>query len=78
MYFASSMGLVKSRPMETTDAPTMPVVAAKRIAMIVAAMAMPPRWRPRATDRLSNNRPATPDWFSSCPIRTNSGTARRL
>ena len=46
---------------QTSDAPTMPVVAAKRMAMSVAAIAMPPRWRPRATERLSNRRPATPD-----------------
>ena len=78
LYFASSIGFVKSSPMDTTDAPTIPVVAAKSIAMSVAATAIPPRCRPRATDRLSNSLPATPDWLSSCPIRTNSGTARRL
>ena len=61
LYFASSIGPTNSRPIETTDAPTMPVVAAKRMAMSVAAIAMPPRWRPRATERLSNRRPATPD-----------------
>ena len=61
LYLASSMGFVKSRPMDVTEAPTMPVVAAKRMAISVAATAIPPRCLPRARERLSKSRPATPD-----------------
>ncbi len=60
LYFASSIGPTNSRPIETTDAPTM-VVAAKedgderRRDRHAAALAAGGR------QRLSNRRPATPD-----------------
>ncbi len=64
-----------SRPMVTTVAPTMPVLAASSMPTRVTEMPSPPRRRPNSIAMVSSRFSATRERSSITPMNTNSGTA---
>jgi hypothetical protein len=64
-----------SRPMVTTVAPTMPVLAASSMPTTVTEMPSPPRMGPNSSDMVSSRFSATLERSSITPMNTNSGTA---
>ena len=67
-----------NKPMVTTVAPTMPVLAASNIPTNVTAMPMPAFRLPITTAIASNKFSATFDFSSITPIKTKSGTAIKV
>src|SRR5262245_27262162 len=62
-------------PMVMTLAPTIPVDAARMAPTTTTEMAMPPRSRPNSRAIVSRSSSASPDFSSTTPMKTNSGTA---
>ena len=58
-----------------TEAPTMPVVAAMMVPMMVTDMARPPGMRRVSTCSAFRSSSATPDFSRIVPMKTNIGTA---
>ena len=69
------MAGMDSKPSKTTEAPTMPVEAAKRIPINVTVIPKPPRTRPKSSCIANIMRCATPDLSSIKPIKINIGKA---
>ena len=61
----------------TTDAPMIPVVAARMVPMTVTARASPPGVRRSSTCRQCSRFAATPDRSSMVPMKMNIGIAVR-
>ncbi len=59
----------------TTEAPTIPVEAARRTPMITTVSASPPRSRPKTRTKLVISVSATPERSSICPMKMNIGRA---
>ena len=75
LYPACSMvGRARSVIM-TTDAPMMPVAAAKIVPIKVTASAKPPRTRRSTMPSVLRRSSATPDCSSMVPMKMNMGTA---
>ena len=66
------------RPMVTTVAPTIPVLAASSMPTSTTDIANPPRRRPSSAAMLSSSSSATRDFSSTTPMSTNRGTATRV
>ena len=62
----------------TTEAPTTPVVAAKRAPTNTTEMARPPRTRPNKRPIVSSSSSARPDFSRITPIKINKGTANSV
>src|SRR5262245_41206333 len=62
-------------PMVMTLAPTIPVDAARMAPTTTTEIAMPPRSRPNSRAIVSSSSSARPDFSSTTPMKTNSGTA---
>jgi len=64
-----------SRPMVTTVAPTMPVLAANSMPTMMTEIPRPPRMGPNNMPMVSSNSSATFERSSITPMNTNRGTA---
>ena len=64
-----------NRPMVTTVAPTMPVLAARNIPTTTTETPSPPRTPPNKRAILSSISSATRDFSKMVPMRMNKGTA---
>ena len=62
----------------TTEAPTMPVVAAMIVPISVTDIASPPGTRRVSTCRQCSRSLATPERSSMVPMKMNMGTATRI
>src|SRR5262245_15287554 len=65
-------------PMVMTLAPTMPVDAARMAPTTTTEIAMPPRRCPKSRAIVSSSSSAMPDFSRATPMKTKSGTARRV
>ena len=78
LYPARSILGSDSRPMVTTVAPTIPVLAARNMPTTTTEMPRPPRRLPNTRAILFSSSSAMRDFSRMVPIRMNSGTAIRV